>query len=121
MRQRRQKKISEIVADKSASRVKPVLEQSAEQRFVARERDHAVAYIAWWQNPVFTAQAAGAAAVIRDGHNRGKIGDRAFRSGRRIVAWNHVMFQSAQQRRKSRPAAQGDDAQAAMLLVFFRA
>jgi len=121
MRQRRQKKISEIVADKSASRVKPVLKQPAQQRFVARERDHAVAYIAWRQNPVFAAQPAGAAAVIRDGHDRGEIGDRPFRSGRRIVAWNHVMFQSAQQRRKSRPAAQGDDAQAAMLLVFFRA
>jgi len=57
MRQRRQKRFPKLWPT-SPVRVKPVLKQPAEQRFVARERDHAVAYIAWRQNPVFAAQAA---------------------------------------------------------------
>ena len=92
MRQRRQKKISEIVAAESAPRVETILKKSAQQRFVGRERDHAVADIAGRQDSILAAQAAGASTVVGNGDDRGEIADGTFRGRRWIVARNDVMF-----------------------------
>ena len=98
MGERGEEKITKIVADQSAAGVEAVLEKTAEQRFVLGERDHAVANIARWQDAIFTAQSAGAAAVVGDGDDRGEIGDGALRVGIFVIAADDVLFQSAEQR-----------------------
>ena len=72
VRQRGEKQIAEIVADEAAAGVKAILEEAAEQSFVLRERDHAVANVAGRQDAVFAAQAAGTAAVVGDGDDGGE-------------------------------------------------
>src|SRR5207245_5715399 len=79
--ERGEKKIPEIVADKAAPGMEAVLEQAPEQRFVFGERDHAVANVPGRQDAVFAPQAAGAAAIVRDGTDGGEIGDRALATG----------------------------------------
>ena len=73
--ERGEKKIAETVAGKPAPGGKAILKKFAEQVFVLRKRDHAIADIAGRENAVFAAQAAGTAAVVGDGDDGGEIGD----------------------------------------------
>ena len=75
MGERGQEKIAEIVADEAAAGVKAILKEAAEQGFVLRERDHAVANVAGRKDAIFAAQAAGAAAVVGDGDDGGEVRD----------------------------------------------
>jgi hypothetical protein len=45
------------------------LKEARHQGFVGRERDHAIADVAGRQHVKIAAQAAGAAAVVGDGHH----------------------------------------------------
>src|ERR1700674_3956254 len=72
---RREEKIAEVVADQAASGMKAILKEAAEESFVFRKGDHAVADVTWRKNAVFPAEAAGASAVIGDRDDRGEVGD----------------------------------------------
>ena len=65
LRQRGQKQVAEAMAFQSAAAGEPVLEQPRQQRFVLRQRHHAVADIARRQHVELAAQAAGAASRRR--------------------------------------------------------
>ncbi len=106
MAQRGQKQISETVSAQSAARMKTILKQTAQQRFVLRERHHAVANIAGRQHAVFAPQAARTSAVIGDRDDRGEIADRM--AVRFLAAPRNIMLQSAQQHGKAGAAADGD-------------
>ena len=85
-----------------------VLEESAEQRFVLRHRDQAITDVAGRKNIEITPETAGAASIIRD---RDDGGDLQFRSPELVYGRSaHVLFQSVQQPRKARAAADGDNA-----------
>src|SRR5271167_2262174 len=62
-----EEEIAKIVANESPAGVETVLKKAAEKGFVFRQRDHAVANVAGRKNAVFSAETAGASAVIGDG------------------------------------------------------
>ena len=72
-----------------------VAEQIGHQRFVVGERDQTVANVAGRQHAEFFLQAAGRAAVVAHGYDRGEIA--------------RAPLEPAQQRRKPGAAADGDD------------
>ncbi len=111
VRERSKEKISEIVADEAAASVKTILEQAAEKGFIFRESHHAIANVAGRKDAVLAAQAAGAAAVIGDGDDRGEIGDGPFGGGATVGAANHVFLESPKQRGKPGAASKSDDAE----------
>ena len=114
VRERGKKKIAEIVADQAAAGMKAVLEEPAEQRFILRKRDHAVANVAGRKNAILAAQAAGAAAVIGDGDDGSKIGDGMFGAGVFVRCGEMTMFfQAAKESGEAGAAAESDDAEAA--------
>jgi hypothetical protein len=63
------------VPREAAASGKAILKKFSEEVLVFRKGYHAVAYVSGRENAVFTAQAAGAAAVIGDGDYRGEVGD----------------------------------------------
>src|SRR5438876_5233188 len=92
--------------------MKTILKQAAEQRFILRESDHAVANVAGREDAVLAAQAARAATVIGDSDNGSEIGDGPFSGGAAVDAANHMFFQAAEERGKAGAASKGDDAEA---------
>src|ERR1700675_3007850 len=96
--ERSEKKIAKIVADQSAAGVKTVLEKAAEQRFILGKRDHAIANISRRQNAIFTAQAPGAAAIVRHRDDGRQIRNGALGVGILIAAADDVLLQSAKER-----------------------
>src|SRR6266481_6951081 len=107
-----EEKIAEIVADEAASRVKTILEQSAEKGFIFRKRHHAIADVAGREDAILAAQAAGAAAVIGDGDDGGKISDGALGAGVLVGAADDVVLEAAKQRGQSGAAAESDNPEA---------
>ena len=79
-----------------------VLEEAGHQRLGVRQRDDAVAEVAGRQDAELAAEAAGAAAVVGDGHDGRDVGG--------------VVLEAAQHRREAGPAADGDDLGAALAL-----
>ena len=75
--------------------MKTVLKQASHQRFVFRQRHHAVADIAGRQHAIFATQTAGAATIVGDGHNGGKVGDGPFRRSGVIALPHHMILQAA--------------------------
>src|SRR5262249_41954662 len=120
MRQRREKQISKIMSRKPASCVKAKLKQVAQQRFVARQRDHAVTNVSRRQDSVFAAQPARTSAIVGDSHNGGKIANRPFCRWCRILPPHDVMLKPTQQRGKSRATPEGNNAKTAMARIFVR-
>src|SRR6266568_4178883 len=112
MRERGQKKIAEIVTDKTAARMKTILEQTAEKRLVFRQSDHAITDVAGREDAVLAAQAAGAAAVIGDGNDGGEIGDGALDAGVFIGAADDEFFEAAKKRGQPGASSKSDDAEA---------
>src|SRR6266403_2627985 len=113
MRERGQKKIAEIVADETASRMKTILEETAEKSFVFRKSHHAIADVAGREDAVFAAQAAGAAAVIGDGDDGDEIGDGAFGAGVLVDTADDEFLEAAKERGKAGAASKSDYAEAA--------
>jgi len=101
------------VSSESAAGAEAILEQAAEQRLVFGERHHAVANIARGKNAIFTAQAAGTAAVVGHGDDRGEIHDGPLRGGIRIMAWDDVQLKSAKNRGEAGAAAESNHANSA--------
>src|SRR5712664_2092153 len=114
MSERGQEKIAEVVADQTATSVEAVLKEAAEQSFIFRKRDHAVADVAGREDTILAAQAAGAAAVIGDGDNRGKVGDGMLGRSVLIGATNYMFFEPTEKCREARAAAESDDAETAV-------
>jgi hypothetical protein len=56
--ERGEEKIAEVVADQSSSGVEAILEETAEEGFIFRKRDHAIANVAGRKNTIFAAEAA---------------------------------------------------------------
>ena len=113
VRERGEKEIAEIVAGEAAAGVKAILKQAAEQGFVFRKGDHAVADVAGRKNTVLAAQTAGAAAVVGDGDDGGEVGDGALAAGVFIDAAEDVLLEPAEKRGKTGAAAEGDHSEAA--------
>ena len=95
VRERGEKEVAEVMADEAASGVETILEKAAEQGFVLRKGDHAVADVTRRENAVFAAKAAGASAVIGNGDDGGEIGDGALGSGMFVAAANDVFLEAA--------------------------
>ena len=108
MRERRQEQISKIVANQTVPGAEPILKQPAQQRFVFRERDHAVADIPRGQDAVFAAQPAGTASVVGDGDDGGEIHDGTLACWIRIVARRDVELKTAKEGGQSGAAAERD-------------
>src|SRR6266478_4296860 len=111
--QRGEEKIAKIVADETAARVKTILKKAAEEGFILRKSDHAVAYVAGRENAVLAAQAAGASAVIGDGDDGGEIGDGALGAGAFVGAADDEFLETAEERGEAGAAAKSNDAEAA--------
>jgi len=90
-----EEKIAEVMTDESAPGVKTVLKKAAEKSFIFRKGDHTVADVAGRKDAILAAQAAGAAAVIGDGDDRGEIGNGALGSRVLIGAADDVFLESA--------------------------
>src|SRR5882672_3080113 len=114
MSERGQEKIAEVVADQTATSVEAVLKEAAEQSFIFRKRDHAVANVAGREDAILAAQAAGAAAVIGDGDDRGEVGDGMLWRGVLIGAANDMFLEAAEKGRKAGAAAKSDNAETAV-------
>ncbi len=93
--------------------MKTILEQPAKQRFIFRKSHHAVTDVAGRKDAVLAPQAAGAAAVIGDGNDGGKISDGALGAGVFVSAADDEFFEAAKERGKAGAAAESDDAEAA--------
>jgi len=104
--ERGEKQIAEIMASEAAAGAEAILKQSAEQCFVFGEGHHAVANITGRKNAIFAAQASGAATVIGDGDNGGKIDNGTARCGIRIMTRHDMLLQTAQQRGKAGTTAE---------------
>jgi hypothetical protein len=111
--QRSEKEIAKVVAGKAASRLEAILEEAAEQGFILRKCDHAVADVAGGEDTVLAAKAARAAAVIGDGDNGGEVGDRPLAGGMPVVAADDVLLETAKKSGETRAASEGDDAKTA--------
>jgi len=92
MSERRKKEIAEIVSAEAATGVEAILKETAEQGFILGERDHTVADIARRKHAIFPAETAGAATVIGDGNDGGKVGNRPLGSGMVIASTDNVFF-----------------------------
>jgi len=108
-----EEKIAEVVADEAATGVKTILEKAGEKGFVFRKRHHAIANVSRRKDAVFATQAAGAAAVIGDRDDGGKIGDGAFSAGEFVGAANDQFLEAAEERGQAGAASESDDAEAA--------
>ena len=96
VRQRRQEEVAEIVANEAAPGMEAILKEMAEQVFILGKRDHTVANVSRRKNAILAAQAAGAAAIIRNGDDGSEVGDRPLPVGRFIPAANDVVFYSTE-------------------------
>lgn len=115
MGERGEEQVAEIVADQAAPGVKAVLEKAAEQRFVFRKRDHAVADVTRRQHAVFAAKTAGTAAIVGDGDNRGQVSDGAIAGSVAIRAKDDMLLQPTKQRGKAGASTERDHTQSAGL------
>jgi hypothetical protein len=111
--ERGEKEIAEVVADQAASSLEAILEEAAQQGFILRKRDHAVADVAGREDAVLAAKAAGASAVIGDGDDGGQVGDRPLSTGMLIVATDDVLLEAAEECRETRASSESDDAETA--------
>jgi len=100
------------MAGKATPRLEAILEEAAEQGFILRKRDHAVADVAGREDTVLAAKAAGAAAVIGDGDNGGEVSDRPLASGMLVVAADDVFLEAAKKSGKTGATSESDDAEA---------
>jgi hypothetical protein len=112
MGERGEKEIAEVVADKAAPSLEAILEEAAEQGFILRKSDHAVADVAWREDAIFPAEAAGAAAVVGDGDDGGEVGDGPLCRCMPVVAAYDVLLEAAEKRGETCTAAESDDAEA---------
>jgi hypothetical protein len=94
-----------------------VLEKAREQVLIFRERDQAVAYVAWGKHVEVFAKAAGRTSVVGDGNDGGEFTYEAGRvfaaginSGLRAGWGGSVSLETPQQRGKAGSASDGDDA-----------
>ncbi len=110
---RGEKKIAEIMADETAARVETVLKEAAKKGLIVREGDHAVANVAGGENAVFPADAAGAASVIRDGHNRGEVSDGVLAGGVLVAAADDMFLEAAEKGGETCSTPKSNDAEAA--------
>jgi len=106
--ERGKEEVTEVVADETAAGVEAILKQAAEESFVLAESDHAVADVAWREDAIFAAQAAGAATVVGDGDDCGQTRDRVFTLDF-VAAARDKIFEPAQQGGKACAAAESDD------------
>ncbi len=111
--QRGEKEIAKVMAGKAASRLEAILEEAAQQGFILRKRDHAVADVAGREDTVLAAKATGAAAVVSDGDNGGEVGDRPLAGGMPVVAADDVFLEAAKERGETGAASESDDAEGA--------
>src|SRR5712692_7215584 len=107
MAQRGEKQVAEAVPAQTAACGKAVLEETAQQRFIGRKRHHAGANVTGRENAVLAPQAAGAAAVVGDGHDRSEIANRLAAGP--LPPARDVLLQSAQNSGKTRAAADRDN------------
>jgi hypothetical protein len=114
-----EKEIAKIVADEPAAGVEAILKEAAEEGFIFRKSDHAIANVAGREDAIFAAEAAGTAAVIGDGDDGGKIGDGAFRAGLFAGAGDDEFLEAAEKSGEASAAAEGHDAEAAGESVWF--
>src|ERR1700730_14978856 len=119
MCKRRQEEIAEVMADEAVTRVETVLKEAAEKGFIFRKSDHAVANVAGREDAILAAQAAGAATVIRNGHNSGEVGDGMLGGGVLVNAPDSVFLEPAKECGKTGAAAKRDDAEAALRNLCF--
>jgi len=107
-----EEEIAEVVPAEAASGLEAILKELAEERFVFRKGDHAVANVARRKDAIFAAEAAGAAAVIGDGDDGGKIADGAPGGGPLVGATDDMFLEAAEEGGEASAAAEGDDAKA---------
>ena len=113
VRERGEEKIAEVVADQAAPGVEAILKKTAEESFIFRKSDHAIADVAGRKDAVFAAEAAGASAIIGNGDNGSEIGDGALGGGVFVAAADYVFLEAAEEGGKSGAAAEGHHAEAA--------
>ena len=113
MSERGEEKITEIMTDEAAAGVETILEEATEKRFVFGKSDHAIANVAGREDAIFTSQAAGAAAVIGDGNDGGKVGDGTVEGGTIVATADDVLLKAAQQGGQASATAKSDNAKAA--------
>ena len=106
--QRGQEEIAEAVPSQTASGVETILKKPAQQGLILGQCDHAVANVAGRKDAVVAAQTPGTAAVIGNGYDCREIANGMV--GVLLLSRSDVIFQSAQQRGKSRAAADGHNA-----------
>src|SRR5208282_5772092 len=94
------------MASETSAAGKTILKKPAEERFIVRERHHAIANVARRKDAILAAQPARTAAIVSDGHDRSEIGNRQTLTLR--PSSRDVFLQSAQQRGESRAAAHGN-------------
>ena len=115
-----EEKIAEIVANEAVARMEAILKEAAQQSFVLRKGDHAIADVTRREDAIFAAEAAGAAAVIRDRDDGGEIGDGALGADMIFDAPGDVLFEAAKERGKAGAAAKSDNAEAARKRIGIR-
>jgi hypothetical protein len=111
--ERGEEEIAEVVADQAASGVEAILEKTAEQSFIFRKRDHAIANVAGRKNTIFAAQASGASAVVGDGDDGGEISDGALGGGVFVATADDVFLEAAKEGGETCAAAESNDPEAA--------
>jgi hypothetical protein len=71
-----EEKIAEAVALKAAAGGKTVLKEARQERGILTEGEHAIADVAGRKDVELAAQAAGAAAIVGNGDDRGDVDSR---------------------------------------------
>src|SRR6185312_3722350 len=73
--QRGKKQIAKAVAFEAGAFIESMLKNLREQSFVFRQRNNAVAYVAWRKHVELFAQASTGAAIVSYGHHGAQFGD----------------------------------------------
>src|SRR5271157_3530532 len=108
MREGGEKEIAQIVAAQSVAARETEIEEFGEELFIFGERHQAVADVAGRKNAEVAPQAAGAAALVRDGDNGSEPRDLRPKLGG-ACGLGDVVLEATQNRRQTRTPTDGDN------------
>src|SRR6185437_6963580 len=103
-----QKKIAKAVAFEAGAFIESMLKNFREKSFVFRQRNNAVAHVAWRKHVELFAQSSAGAAIVSYGHHRAEFGDVSeIGPGRKL--WirraDHIFLESLKKRGKTSASA----------------
>jgi hypothetical protein len=95
------------MAAEFAGSAESIAKQTRQESGILRKRDHTVSYVSRREHLQFIPEPSRASAIIGDSDNRRE----AFQPGSLLIALADTLFESGEQRRETRPAADGDEFQ----------